>query len=162
MLKNVVKNKFFIRNILLALLAILLVACASQPQTKMSLTAARYLNPDVNGNPSPLVVTFYDLKDPFKFKQASFDQLSNNASKVLGSNLIDKNVIEIRPGIQKKVSQPLSPNTKYIGIVAAYRNIDHAKWQSLLKIPKGAKRVAINLNLESEGLVASIGKDGWL
>ena len=108
------------------------------------------------GNASPVVVTIYQLKTPYTFKQATYQALASNSSKVLGTDLIDKNVIEVRPNSHRAIYQPLSPNTQYLGIVAAYRNIDQSKWRTIIKVvnEKG-KRSVINLDLESQALTAT-------
>ncbi len=43
--------------------------------------AAADLNPDYQGNPSPLVVRFYELKSPTAFNNAGFFDLYDNAEE---------------------------------------------------------------------------------
>ncbi len=103
------------------------------------------------GNPSPIVVTVYQLKSPFAFEQSSFDALENNSAKALGNDLLDRQTIEVRPNSQQYLDISLSGQTQYLGIVAAYRNINQAIWHKAIKIrPKQAK--PIQINLESQAL----------
>lgn len=150
-----------IRNVaLLSCAALLLAGCGlirpAGPSARVNIQSAQYLNPDMYGNASPVVVTIYQLKTPYTFKQATYQALAANSSKVLGTDLIDKNVIEVRPNSHQTVYQPLSPNTQYLGIVAAYRNIDQSKWRTTVKVvnEKG-KSTVINLDLESQALTAT-------
>lgn len=123
---------------------------------EMKVASVNYLNPDVNGMAAPVVVTLYQLKSKYAFKQSSFDSLSNNAASVLGDNLIDKQVIEIQPGQSKQFPLKLSTNTQYIGVVAAYRNIDKANWQSLVDVSNHHSGAEILLSLESQGLMSKV------
>ena len=149
-------------SIALLALALLLTGCswfaAGAPQANFTIQSASYLNPDIQNNPEPIVVTVYQLKNQFAFKQASYDALANNSAAVLGNDLIDKDIMEVRPGKTLEIAKALSPDTQYIGIVAAYRDINKARWHSLLKVPEPGKNANIRLSLESEGVSASISK----
>jgi type VI secretion system protein VasD len=145
--------RYCVFAILLALIA-LSAGCATPNGTNanVNLQAAKYLNPDIDGNPSPVVVSFYELSTPFAFKQANFYRLTNNAAAVLGTNLIDKQTFEMRPGSNRNITQFITPNAHYLGITAAYRNIDQANWRSIIKIPPKAKSLKVLVSLESQGL----------
>ncbi len=123
-------------------------------RTRFNFSAASYLNPDIDGTPSPVVVNLYELKSPAEFKQASYSELSNNPANVLGNNLIDRQTIEVRPGDVKDITQYVTPETRYIGIIAAYRNIDTAEWKKVIDIPDGSSKVGIAVNLQSQNLTA--------
>jgi len=139
------------------LLATGLTACASGPGgVAVNIQSARYLNPDVNGIASPLVVSIYQLKSPFTFNNANYGSLANNSAAILGTDLIDKQTMEIRPGENKMINLDLTQNTQYIGIVAGYRKINQAQWHTTIRIPGKGKGISIALNLESQGLSAHI------
>ena len=93
-----------IANIVMAFLGAIMFAaltgCSSSTliNTKMNINGASYLNPDVNGRPSPVMVSFYELTAPMSFKQADYFQLQANPGSVLGNDLIDEQTIELRPG----------------------------------------------------------------
>jgi type VI secretion system VasD/TssJ family lipoprotein len=48
----------------------------------------------------------------------------------------------------------VSPNAKYLGFVASYRNINNGRWRSIVQLNPGSKTTYINLNLESRGFSA--------
>lgn len=133
----------------------ILTACAifnSGAEATVHIRSANYLNPNIYGHSSPVVLTIYQLKAQYAFQQADYNALTNNSGKILGGDLIDKNTIEVRPNTQMKVSQPLSPNTQYLGIVAAYRNINNATWHKVVKIEqKKGSHPVLNLDLQSQG-----------
>ena len=142
----------------IALLCLSITACQSPTgiQTAFNIRAAHYLNPDINGSAQPVMISVYELKTPVEFNQASYQALTNNAAQALGSSLIDKQYVEIQPGIDQTLSQTVTVNTRYLGIVAAYRNIDQATWRSVLTVPAGHRQIHINVNLESQNLNAQL------
>ena len=147
-----------IRLLILLITSLLIISCASNNGTEVhiDMQTAKYLNPDLTGKPSPIVLNFYELKTPFSFKQASYNSLTNNPGSVLGSNLIDKQSIELRPGSKHKMTQWVSLNSHYMGITAAYRNIDKAIWRKVIKIPRKTKKIKLLINLESQGLIVTL------
>lgn len=129
----------------------------SDPNANIKINAAQYLNPDINGHAAPVVVTIYQLKSPYTFKQANYDALAGNSAEVLGADLIDKSIIEVRPSSQDKIEQAISPSTKYLGIVAAYRNIDQSTWHTVVKVENDkGKTTTVNLVLESQAISATV------
>lgn len=157
MLKN--KIKWLLLSMLMLTLTLTLVACASNPPgAALTLQAAKYLNPDINGEASPVVVTLYQLKSPFGFNNADYDSLAANSAHVLGTALIDKQTTEIRPGQITGLNLALIQGTNYIGIVAAYRNIDQTHWHTAVKLPPGSRKIKLFINLEAAGISAHIVK----
>ncbi len=150
---------FLSKILILIVVSVLLIGCVKSANTaQINMQAAQYLNPDVGGRASPLVVTIYQLKKPFSFKQASFSALENNSAQVLGNDIIDKQTVEIRPGQKQTITESLAQNTHYIGIIAAYRNIDQAAWRKVIKV-KPKENATIKLDLESQGLMARLLKE---
>ena len=140
--------------------AIGLTSCSilhSGPYAEVHMKSAHYLNPDINGRPSPVVVTIYQLKSSYAFQQADYNTLSRNSAQVLGGDLLDKTTVEVRPNDTKKIKVTLSPNAKYLGIVAAYRNVNNGKWHSIIKLTDSAHHhTNVMLNLESQGFTSSM------
>ena len=147
----------FVKGLLMALLALSLVACSSgkPPQAVIKVQAANYLNPDLNGSAKPVVITLYQLKIPYSFQQADFDVLYMNSSQVLAGDLLDKQTLEARPGETMDITQSLNDGTAYLGFVAAYRNIEGAKWKEVLQLPH-KKKIKIKLNLQAQGIAAQL------
>lgn len=125
---------------------------SSTPHANITLQSARYLNPDINGRASPVVITFYQLKNDYTFKQADSTSLMANSAQILGNDLIDKNTIEVRPNSTQTIKQDLDPAAQYLGIVAAYRNSTTESWHKVLKLDtKHGKRADITISLQSQG-----------
>lgn len=132
------------------LVMISLVACT--PTANFAISSAGYLNPDINGQASPVLVTVYQLKSGYAFQQADYESLTNNASKVLGDDIVDKSSFEVAPHATDSQAIKVYPDTKYIGIVAAYRDPNSVSWHKVVPLNRPGSSVSITLNLESEGI----------
>jgi len=120
----------------------------------MELRAATNLNPDDSGRPSPLRVRLYELKSASGFNGQDFFSLYERDKDVLGPDLVAREEIQVEPGMQKNFTRKLSPDTKFLGVLAPYRNIERAKWRASMEVPAG-KTTPVVLDLES--LAVSLG-----
>ena len=110
----------------------------------MTLAATAEINPDVNNRPSPVVIRVYQLKTDGAFRTADFFALFNEGAKTLGVTLITSDEFVLAPSEKKTLDVSLSPDTQFIGAVAAFRDIRNAQWRSMLPAPRaGGVNVAV-------------------
>jgi type VI secretion system protein VasD len=121
-----------------ALLAALLVACGTDPppapivtNLKMSVITTADANPDARKRPSPVVVRFYALKSSAAFDSADFFSLFDKDTATLGADLVQKEEFLMSPGEQKAVPLKLEPEVKAIAVMAAFRDLEHARWRAV-------------------------------
>lgn len=118
-----------------------LSACSSGPpkpaQINGKIVASAQLNPSVSKRPSPLLVRIYELKSAAVFNDAAFMSLYQKDQTELGADFIAKDEIVLAPGETKPYTKVLSPDTRFVGVVAAYRDIEHARWRALVPIKTG-------------------------
>lgn len=136
--------KFKLRHLALFVMLIaaitLTTGCAGKSvklfYTKINATviASSDLNPNSSGRPSPLVVRIYELKSVDTFKNSDFFTLYDDEAKALGDDLVLREEFELAPGEQKEIRRKLSADTQYVGIIAAFRDIDDARWQAHAEI----------------------------
>jgi type VI secretion system protein VasD len=111
-----------------------LAACATPPpkpvSVKVTLTASADVNPDAQNRPSPIVVRIYQLKDDGAFKDADFFALYDKEAATLAAALVSRMEFELTPGQTLTTDYPVSPDTKFIGVAAAYRDIYNAQWHA--------------------------------
>lgn len=128
------------RGILLVLAALGLAACASQPpkpvQTQATLIASTDVNPDSEGRPSPVVVRIYQLRGDAEFNDAGFFALFDNEQAALGSSLIMRDERTLFPGQRAPLSVALAPDARFLGVVAAYRDIRSSRWRAVVGVPE--------------------------
>lgn len=121
------------------LLAMLIGGCKAvnyvvPPYTHLNFYVADDANPDVNGRPSPVVVKVYELSSRTLFDSQDFFSLYDDAETVLGPDLLIKDEFEFEPGSDFEYEMKINPNTRYAGILVAYRDIENAKWREVVDI----------------------------
>lgn len=139
---------FYGRFLGLALAGLVLAGCASKPVvTPVSLTlkAAADANPDARNRASPMTVRIYALKSSGPFESADFFSLFEKDQATLGAELVQREEMLLRPGDSKALSMTLPADAKAIGVLAAYRDIERARWREVRAVEPG-KPLALTVN----------------
>ena len=97
--------------------------------TRLSLVASEYVNPNVAGDPSPVVLVLYELAEPSGFEGAEFNQLFYNDQQTLGGEALIRQEFRIEPGKIITMNRVLDPKTTHLGFVAGYRTIERKRWR---------------------------------
>ncbi len=113
---------------------VLITGCATYGS---DMSASPDINPDINGDPSPIAVTIFELSDPISFEGASFVSLYTNPQAALGSTLLAQKSVVLAPGETRSVSLPIEQNAAYLGYIAAYRNYNSNTWQTIVPVSTG-------------------------
>lgn len=114
---------------------LLLTACAAlSPYSSLSkinlkLSASEQLNPDLNGRPSPIVVRLVELRHPVAFESADFFSLYERAAKSLAPDLVASEELQLRPGEIRELKLSVQSQSRYVGILAAYRDLPETRWR---------------------------------
>jgi type VI secretion system protein VasD len=120
--------------------ASLLVACAAKPpkpvEAKTTLAASADVNPDSTGRPSPIVVRVFQLRGDAEFNGADFFALYDKEKETLGASLILREEFVMQPGESREVKLPISLEARFLGVVAAYRDIRAAHWRAISAAPE--------------------------
>ncbi|KIH85995.1 type VI secretion system lipoprotein TssJ [Pseudomonas batumici] len=105
-----------------------------EPRIALSLEAALDSNPDLHGRPSPVIVRLLQLADSKRLEQVELFQSEAAAEQALGRDLLRQESLLLRPGQQQQQGFIPEPGTRFVAIVAEYRNIDHAQWWAWAEI----------------------------
>ncbi len=106
-----------------------LAACGGTPSVvNVAVTGSSDLN-TYDGIANPVQVRLYQLKSTDKFTNADYFQLADKEAATLGDQLITREDQFIHPGQTTNVAITTKPGVRFIGIAAAYRDIDHATWR---------------------------------
>ena len=126
--------------VLLALTLPALLACVTPPpppptRVQLTIEASPDANPDGAGRPSPVVVRVYELSTSNSFETGDFFQLFEQPEATLGADLRGTADIVVPPGGRQSLSREVSDDTRYIGVLANFRDIDQARWRDGVIIP---------------------------
>jgi type VI secretion system protein VasD len=129
----------FHRSLWTGLTVLALAGCLSNPpkpsNVKLTLRATADVNPDANGRPSPVVVRIYQLKADAAFAGAEFFALYDDEQKALGPDLVKRDEFTLGPGESSPAPVQVSPDARFIGVIAAYRDYRNAQWRVVTKAP---------------------------
>lgn len=117
----------------------------------LRLTASDQLNPDLNGRPSPIVVRLYELNHAVAFENADFFSLYERAKETLAPDMIAMEELELRPGETLELKLSVQRGSRYVGVVAAYRDLSQTVWRSTHHIA-ATETTHIELSLDQSGI----------
>jgi len=143
----------------LALLATLLslTGCAAlspySDMTKLDLTlnGSDELNPDLNGRPSPIVLRLIELKHPVAFETADFFSLYQRPKEVLAPDLVVLEELELRPGETRELKLSVQKDSRYVGVLAAYRDLPESNWRVVIPLQEKERNSSV-LTLNAQGI----------
>jgi type VI secretion system protein VasD len=153
--------------------ALALLGCASYVATpdahaadkiavKTEITTAADLNPNRSGRPSPVALFMFQLKAAEGFENADYFSLTAAEATVLGGDLIERTQLMLQPGEARPMEAEFDEEARFIGFVAAFRDIENAQWRGLVPLPeKGLlkrmfSRTKLIIALESLAVTASL------
>ncbi len=131
----------------------LLTACSFPTKIDSEISVSRDSNPDASGRPSPLVVRIYELKSDDVFNKADFYMLYDDEEATLGGDLLLRKEFKLSPGTTHEMIYKAHDQTRYLGVIAAYRNINQARWRASTKLKLNRRNTSI---IQIEELTVSI------
>lgn len=164
--KRVVRSNMLNRRRLLGLAALsvvgMLPGCSgdffkSDPKPSefsLVLSASPSLNPDIEGRPSPIWVRVYQLRSVGVFKTAEFEPLFANDVAVLGAEMLERSEFVLTPNQVVEANDPIKvhEDTRFIGVIAAYHEINLAKWRDIVEMAPKDQKVALSVSLDRVAL----------
>lgn len=137
------------------------VAVAPQPvppkpmEARLTVTASGDTNPDASGRPSPIVVRLYLLRSDASFNGTDFFGLFDDDEKALGGELIRRDELVLGPAEQRDIDLPIAEATRFVGAVAAFRDIRNAQWRVIVPAWREGARV-VTLSIERARVQATV------
>lgn len=122
----------------------------------VDLTARASINPDEAMRSTSVAVRVYQLKDRKLFDKASYEDLLKSDKTVLAQDLQASVATVVNPGASASLSQPMQPDTEYVGIAAFYRDPDsNGTWRRVVPKKKLSADAPLKLELVDRELIAS-------
>ncbi len=142
------------------LLFLFLGGCSSTPKppiAQISLNIQNDINPFlVNAKTPearPVVIRLYELTSLAAFNSTDFLSIFNDYHSALGNELLSSEEFRLVPGMRQKFNRPLNINTRYVGIVAAFRELERAQWKAFTAIPIKEKNPEIYIFLKENEIM---------
>lgn len=130
--------------------------CASRPpMMEGSIAAAPATNPDAQGRASPIVIRVYELRSHGAFSSADFFSIFEKEAETLGSELVGREEFSLRPADSRPYKRQLQPDTKFIGVAAAFRDLENARWRHVSPVP-GKRSVTVSIGLDARAVTLSV------
>lgn len=99
--------------------------------------AQRSLNTDARNASASLALRVYVLRDASGFEKASFDSLYDDDEATLGSSVLVRESLHLRPGEARELALELSGDARALAVFGAFREIEHSQWRAILPLPVG-------------------------
>ncbi len=151
--------------ILIIVSYIILTACSSTPKPTIA-TVSLNVQPNINPLPPnaaekkapearPVVIRFYELSSLAAFNSTDFFSVFNDYKTTLESELIASEEFRLVPGQKQKFHRTLNLNTRYVGVVAAFKNLEESQWRASAIVP--AKESAPEIYILLDGNKIQLG-----
>ena len=132
--------------------AVGVAGCGTAPPAptaiRANIVATADVNPDARGRPSPVVVKVFELKSLAAFETADFFALFEKSQETLGADLLERDEFALVPGEQKSLARELKPDTRYVGVVAGFRDLERSDWRATFPVPP-KKTTPMTVRLEA-------------
>jgi type VI secretion system protein VasD len=118
-------------------------------------------NTNGTGQSLSTVVRIYQLKTPQAFDQLDYAQLQTNDAEALKADLLGSTDLVLRPNANASISEPMSDDAEYVGIVAFFRDDGRdARWKLVLPKKQWKKTDPVKVEVRDSSLsVAGIGDE---
>jgi len=131
-----------------------LVGCGStQQEMRMFLQGTNRLNLAESGQPLPIAVRIYTLRDVDRFQKATFQELWKQDVATLGEDLLHRKDLTLNPEETHKfeVMVDREKEERFFGIMALFRQYQGGTWRMVIPIEEkgffsiGAREFAFQL-----------------
>jgi type VI secretion system protein VasD len=150
---------------LACLAAATLAGCGGAPPpppptiAEISIAASADANPDAAGRGAPVAVRVYQLTSTAAFQQADFFELYQRDQEILGADLAGRDELLVTPGGMQQLRKELRPGVNYIGVIAAFRDIQNANWRATA-VPPQNQTTAVQVTVQGLSVNVSMAPAG--
>ncbi|MHB8723141.1 MAG: type VI secretion system lipoprotein TssJ [Steroidobacteraceae bacterium] len=118
------------------------------------------VNPNRSGRASPVFLRVFALRDPSKFLNAEFDDVTQRADATLAGTLIGREERMVEPGSSVLLALKIDPATRLLGIVAEYSDLANSRWRATSPAPAGGlltlfKDQSLVINVDRQAVSAA-------
>ncbi|HHJ1299419.1 MULTISPECIES: type VI secretion system lipoprotein TssJ [Pseudomonas] len=97
---------------------------------------------------TPMAIKILQLRDDSLLRNSVYALLDKDPAKALRSTYIRDDDYLLRPGQFKFIPfAPLEPETRFVAVIADYRNQENATWSQVLRIPPRGHQIILSVLL---------------
>jgi type VI secretion system protein VasD len=129
---------------------------------EITMGAAERVNPTAAGRPSPIVVRLFELSNDAQFLSADYFVLMGQGGVPLGEEMLTNDEYNLLPGETRMVRRRAALNSRFLGVVAGYRDLTGSTWRAVAPLPAPylAGRVWSNSESPTKRLYVVLGERG--
>jgi type VI secretion system protein VasD len=105
-------------------------------KVKGDIAVSAEVNPDRNKRPSPIVLVMFQLKSADAFNNADFFSLYAPDAAIVAGDLVSRTQMTLQPGEARPIEAEFDEAARFVGVIAAYRDIDNAQWRGIVALPE--------------------------
>lgn len=133
-----------------------LISCSGKKNINVSLISSKAINLDESGDPLPVVVRIYFLKNKEKMEKEDFMSLWKSDTEILGEDIVSREEITVQPETMVKIKLESGKGAKYIGIMGLFRKPQKEEWKKIIPL-KGIVSRSVEISVH-EGSVNIVEK----
>ena len=109
-------------------------AC-TPPPLDLVLMTSKQINPTAQGEPRPVVLRLYQLKDDARLENASFEAIWQNDKTTLGDDLVRMEEVQLYPDktLNKRIERGVG--VRHLAAVALFQEPKGRSWVSTFDLP---------------------------
>lgn len=123
-----------------------------------TIDATAAVNPDAKGRASPIVVRWFELKSLSTFASADYFSLWDHERETLSGDILGREELQLHPNTQRKLERTLQMETRYIGVIAAFRDLERSNWRAsvaAIAAQPNQQKQTIIIKLDARGVSIS-------
>lgn len=114
----------------------------------MVLTLPRSTTPATEAVATPMAIKILQLRDDSLLRNSLYELLDKDPAKALRSTYIRDDDYLLHPGQFKLIPfTAIEPETRFVAVIADYRNQDDATWNQVLRIPPRGHQIILSVLL---------------
>jgi type VI secretion system protein VasD len=102
----------------------------------------------------------YQLKSDEGFLNKDFFSVFDPAGAALSADLVAREQITLQPGGSREFQAPFGADTKFVGVVGAFSDLERAEWRAVVAVPDAdvLRQKRLRISVLDRAVAISIGE----